>query len=89
MIGYLILTHIVLAVVATIVVFRLDYFERPQAIFQSVISWVIPFLGSVLVLVFQSVVYSNMATKAQPEKANLNSKHIEADALQQELDSGD
>ena len=64
---YLLLGHVVVALVTTIIVFRLDYFERPQAIGQAAVAWLVPVFGALLVLVFQSVVHRNMTTKSKPD----------------------
>ena len=67
---YLLLGHILVAIITTIIIFRLDYFERPQAIGQAAVVWLVPALGALLVLVFQSVVHRNMTTKSKPVSEN-------------------
>ena len=81
MIEAVILSHVFLATVATIAIFRLDYLERDQAILQTVVSWVVPLIGAVLILVFQSVVHRNMTTKIKPDKPNPNSKEEKGTSL--------
>ncbi len=66
MLKLLLFTHIVAAALTTIVIFRLDYFERTQAIGQALIAWLVPILGAVLILIFQTVVHRNMTTRSQP-----------------------
>ena len=67
---YLSIAHIGAAILTTIVIHRLDYFERPQVVGQLLIVWLIPFIGSVSILIFQSVVHRNMTTKTKPETEN-------------------
>jgi predicted CDP-diglyceride synthetase/phosphatidate cytidylyltransferase len=86
---YFVIGHIAAAILTTIIVFRLDYFERPQAIGQSLVVWLIPFLGAVLVLVFQSVVHRNMTTKSNPNSENHYNDEGAAEDLYQVLESDD
>lgn len=67
---YVVLGHILVAIITTIVVFRLDYFERPQAIGQAAVVWLVPVFGALFVLIFQSVVHRNMTTKSKPDSEN-------------------
>lgn len=62
--------HVLAAIVTTLVVFRLDYCERPQAVGQSLVAWLIPFFGAAIILIFQSVVHRNMTTKSRPDPHN-------------------
>lgn len=81
--------YIVLSIAATAVIFRLDYLERRQAVMQSLLAWLIPFLGALFVLIFQAAIHKDMTTRAGPDKENPNSEDTNADALYHELDSSD
>lgn len=70
MLEYVLYAHIAAAILATFVIFRWDYHERPQAVGQALVAWIIPVLGPILILIFQSVVHRNMSTKAQPDSEN-------------------
>ena len=83
----LLAAHLVLSIAATTVIFRLGYFERPQAIGQAVVVWALPFLGAIAILVFQSVVHKNMTTKAERDVESQNNPDGEADAVLLELGS--
>ena len=85
----LLASYVALSIVATAMVFRLDYLEKPQAVMHALIAWLIPFLGAVFVLVFQFTIHQDMTSTVGPDVANPNSNHIESDALYHELDSSD
>ena len=70
MLELLLIVHVAVAILVTIVIYRLDYFERPQAIGQTLVAWCIPVIGPVLILIFQSVVRTNMKTKVKPDSDN-------------------
>lgn len=89
MLEALLATYLVLSLATTIVVFWLDYFEKRQALLQALVVWVVPFVGALLILIFQSVVHRNMTTSAGPDAESKNSKDGDADALYFELDSSD
>ena len=79
---YVLLGHVFVSVIATAIIFRLDYNERRQAIAQSIVVWAVPALGALTVLVFQSVVHKNMTTKASPDIAHHNNEEgLVADVL--------
>jgi len=67
---FLIIAHTGAAILTTIVIYRLDYSERPQAISQVLVAWLIPFFGSVFILTFQSVVHRNMTNKLKSDPEN-------------------
>lgn len=87
--GIVLASYVGISIVATAIVFRLDYLERPQAVMHTLIAWLIPFLGPVFVLVFQLTIHQEMTSRAGPNQPNLNSDHVEADALYHEVDAGD
>ena len=89
MIELLVIAHIAAAILTTIVILRLDYFERPQALGQMLIAWLIPLLGSIFILVFQSVVHKNMTTKLTPDPIDHYRDEGSAVDLYHELDSDD
>ena len=89
MFEYLAYAHTALSLMATFVIFKLDYSERSHAFSQCVIAWAVPFFGPVGILVFQSVVHSNMTTKAQPDKPNLNNDVYGSETLFLEPSSDD
>ena len=68
MIEAAIAAYLLLSAIATFVILRSPHLEGSQRILQAVLIWVLPFVGSVLILVFHSVVYTNMNTKAEPDK---------------------
>ena len=86
MIEILAVCYAFIAVVATIIVVRSEHLERMQTVLQLALVWLIPFIGAIIVLVFHSVVYTNMTTKAQPHQSSNNSNEPLAYDLQQELD---
>jgi len=67
---YLALGHFVVGIITTTIILRLNYFERPQAIGQIALVWLVPILGALFILVFQSVVHKNMTTKSKPDSEN-------------------
>ena len=89
MLNYLVITHIAAAALTTIVIYRLDYSDRPQAIGQALIAWLIPFVGSVLILIFQSVVHKNMTSKLKPDSESHYRDEGAAVDLYHELKSDD
>ena len=70
-------------------IFRLDYFERPQAIGQALIAWLVPLVGSVLILIYQSVVHRNMTTKTTTASEDHYRDEGLAYDLYEELESDD
>ena len=85
MLWYLLASHVSLAVIATVLIFWLDYSDRPQAIVQTVVACCIPLVGPVLILVFLSVVHRNMTTRPDPDKPNPNREVRGAITLEQFL----
>jgi len=89
MLEYLIFAHIAAATLATAVIFRLDYSERPQAIGQALVAWLVPLIGAALILIFQSVVHRNMTTRLKPDsESHYRDEGLAAD-LYQEMESDD
>ena len=66
------IAYVVLSAVASIVALSSPHFERHQAILQSVVAWLLPYVGAIGILVFHSIVYKNMNSKAQPDKRSDN-----------------
>ena len=89
MLEFLIFAHIAAATLTTIVIRRLDYFERSQAIGQMLIAWLIPFAGAMFILIFQSVVHRNMTTKLKPDPEDHYRDEGMAVDLHHELDADD
>ncbi len=83
----LLAAYLFLSIAATIVIFRLDYFDKPQAIGQTLIVWVVPLVGAIFVLIFQAVVHKNMTTKAERDAEAKNNPDGDADALLLEFGS--
>ncbi|MCH9695643.1 MAG: hypothetical protein K0U72_14105 [Gammaproteobacteria bacterium] len=81
-----IIAYVLLSLVATIVVVRSGHLERGQLIYQSLGIWLIPFLGALVVVVFHSVVHTNMTTKAKPWRGSVNSDDPLASDLHTDLD---
>ncbi len=69
--------HIVAVIITTIVVLYLDYSARPQAIAQILVALLVPLLGPVIVLIFQSVVHRNMTTKLEPDSQRTNANSFD------------
>ncbi|MEM6511819.1 MAG: hypothetical protein AAF660_02305 [Pseudomonadota bacterium] len=89
MIDYIVYTHAALAAIATVVIIKLDYSERPQAVAQCLVAWIVPFLGPIGMLIFQSVVHKNMTTKISADVASPNVDAYGMDSLGGDLHSGD
>ncbi len=85
----LLATYLLLSIAATIVIFRLDYFDKPQAIGQTLVVWIVPLVGAILILVFQTVVHKNMTTRAERDAESKNNPDGDADALLLECGSDD
>jgi len=79
MLEVVIISYIVLSLVATIVIVRSEHLERGQSILQSCVVWLVPFVGAIVILLFHTVVHTNMTTKAEPHRASNNSDEIVAD----------
>ncbi len=73
------IAYIATSAIATFVTARSAHFDRTQKLFQAGVIWLLPVVGSVVILVFHTVVHRNMTTRAQPDRPNPNSKHILAD----------
>lgn len=78
--------YIALSLVATIVIVRSDHLERSQSIYQSCAVWLVPFVGAVFILVFHTVVHTNMTVKAGPDRVSKNTDDIAAYDLYKDLD---
>lgn len=88
-IKYLVLAHVAGATLTTVVIFRLDYSERPHAVGQAVIAWLVPLFGPIGILIFQSVVHRNMTTKSKPDpESHYRDEGVAAD-LYHEVDFDD
>lgn len=76
MLEIVIASYVAFALVATIVVVRSEHLERSQLFYQLAANWLVPFLGAVCILVFHSVVHTNMTTKAEPYLGSDNSDDL-------------
>lgn len=85
MIEIVTISYIVLSSVATVVVVRSEHLERSQSILQNCVVWLVPFAGAVIILVFHTVVHTNMNSKAKPYRDSNNSNDSAADDLYRDL----
>ena len=74
MLQTLAIIYVVASLLTTLFLVRSPHFDRTQKLFQAGVVWVLPVIGSVVIIVFHSVVYRNMRTRLQPDQPNPNRK---------------
>ncbi len=76
MLETLAIIYVTTSMLVSIVLLRSPHFDRVQKLSQAAMAWVLPIVGAVAMLVFHSVVYRNMRTRAQPARRNHNKDEI-------------
>ena len=79
MLETLAIIYVATSVLATLVLVRSSLFDHVQKSFQAAVVWLLPIIGSIVILVFHSVVYRNMRTRLQPDRPNPNRREFLGD----------
>jgi hypothetical protein len=78
--------YVAISLLATIIIVRSPHLERAQTVYQCCAIWLIPLVGALAILVFHSVVYTNMTTKPELYRGSNNSDDALTDGLHADLD---
>ncbi len=81
MIETIAICYAVISLVATVLLAASGYYEIGRKLTLIALVWLLPVLGAIVVLVFHSVVHTNMTTRPQPYRASDNNDDIIADIV--------